>query len=329
MKAVSLVSAGLDSLLAARIIQNEGIKIIPLFFKTPFNPKDKLDKQLEIIYQNLRIKPEVVSIEEDFLEILKKPCYGFGQNMNPCIDCKILMFTKAKALMSNFGAEFVITGEVLGQRPMSQNRQALKTIEKKSGLKGLVLRPLSAKLLPPALPENKGWIKKENLFAFYGRSRKPQLGLAKQLRINNYLTPAGGCLLTDPGFAKRLKELILHQELSLDNIELLKVGRHFRIFKDTKLIVGRNEKENNIILDLVRKDDHLFSPSQGIRGPVALGRGSFNEGLIELSCRIICRYFDLDSKTKGRVVYKRVLDKKEKIKEVTPIDEDTLLTLRI
>lgn len=329
MKAVALVSAGLDSLLAGRIIQEKGIEVIPLFFKIPFNPKDKLDKQLEIIYQNLKIEPKLVSIEEEFLEILKKPCYGFGKNMNPCIDCKILMLTKAKELMSKYKAEFVVTGEVLEQRPMSQNRQALEIIEEKSGLKGLVLRPLSAKLLPSTIAESKGWIKKEDLFAFRGRTRKPQLELAKQLKLKGYLTPAGGCLLTDPGFTKRLEELIKHQQLNLDNIELLKIGRHFRISKDTKLIVGRNEKENNLILDLAKEDDYLFFPPQGIPGAIALGRGSLNEELIELSCRITSRYFDLNGKTESEVVYKRVLDKEEKIKRVMVIDEQTLLSLRI
>lgn len=322
MKTIALISSGLDSLLAVKLIQKQGIQVIGLYFQTPFCAAKK-----EVL-SHLGIEIKYIDIKKEFLEILENPRYGFGSNMNPCIDCKILMLKKVKEVMSEFGATFVITGEVLGQRPMSQHIGALQIIEKKSGLEGLLLRPLSAKLLPETIPEKENWVKREQLFGFSGRSRKPQLELVQAFNIQEYAQPAGGCLLTDPEFVKRLKELMAHRELNLDNIDLLKIGRHFRLIPNTKLVVGRDEKENAELFKLAKENDYLFMP-QEIAGPTALGRGVFDEALIQLSCSITCRYCDLNGKTAAGIAYKKASEAKEDILKVSAIEEKQLITLRI
>lgn len=323
MKALALISGGLDSTLAAKLVKEQGIEVIGLRFKIPFCPnrnKNPLDLGTEIKEAN---------ISDDFLLMLKNPRYGYGSNMNPCIDCKILMFKKARELMNEWGAQFIITGEVLGQRPMSQHKQALETIAKRAGLEGLVLRPLSAKLLPETIPEKEGWIKRENLLSFSGRGRTHQIELAKGLGIKNYAQPAGGCLLTDREFSKRLKDIIAYGELNLNNIELLKIGRHFRLNDKAKLIVGRNEKENERILNLARENDYLFMPTEELAGPTSLGRGIFHEELIKLSCSITCRYCDLNGSAMAGIGYKRIPEQENKILKISPIEETLLLKLKI
>jgi tRNA-specific 2-thiouridylase len=247
MKAIALISGGLDSNLAAKLIQEQGIDIIPVKFKIPFLHGNKDEAG-----DNLSVKLKIIDIGNDFLKMLKNPEHGYGANMNPCIDCKILMLRRAKELMPEFGAAFIITGEVLGQRPMSQNTKTLYTIVKKAALEDLVVRPLSAKLLPQTLPEKEGWINRRNLLDFNGRSRKPQIELAKVFGFKDYAQPAGGCLLTDPAFSRRLKDLIIHQDLNINNVELLKIGRHFRLTSKTKLVVGRNEGENERLVEFAQ-----------------------------------------------------------------------------
>lgn len=330
MRALALISGGLDSALAAKLIQNQGIEIIGLYFQTPF-----CNYRKEML-ENLGIEIKYIALKEEFLGLLANPRYGFGSNMNPCIDCKILMLQEAKVLMYELGANFIITGEVLGQRPMSQNKQALKLIEKKAGLEGLLLRPLSAKLLTETVPEKEGWVKRDKLLDFSGRIRQPQMALAERFNIKDYLQPAGGCLLTDPKFAKRLKELIAHQELNMDNIELLKVGRHFRLAPNTKLVVGRNEKENEKLINLARENDYLFFPNEELAGPTSLGRGIFSEELIKISCRITCRYCDLNGTASADIEYRKAfkagtvpLGSSPCLLKVSPLSNDELVKLRI
>jgi len=323
MRALVLISGGLDSALAAKLIQNQGIELIGLYFGIPFcaGKKEALS--------HLGIEIKYIDIKEKFLEVIKSPRYGFGSNMNPCIDCKILMLQEAKGLMPEFGANFIVTGEVLGQRPMSQNKPALELIEKRAGLEGLLLRPLSAKLLAQTIPEKQGWVRREGLFSFSGRTRKPQIALAKELKIMEYPNPAGGCLLTDPAFARRLKELMAHQELNMDNIELLKFGRHFRIAANTKLVVGRDEKENEEVVNKALEGDYLFFPTDELAGPTSLGRGVFDEELIKVSCAITCRYCDLNGKTTADIVYKKIPEKENSMLNTLPIEENRLRSLRI
>ena len=332
MKAIALVSGGLDSILAARVIKEQGIEVMPLHFKIPFCPREKekspekksvSDLTADILGQKLRI----IDISKDFLKLLESPMHGFGSHMNPCVDCKILMLGKAKDLMKGWDSSFIITGEVLGQRPMSQHKQALQIIEKKSGLEGLVLRPLSAKLLSETIPEKQAQVDRNKLLRFSGRSRKPQMALAKILNIKEYNQPAGGCLLTDPQFAKRLKDLIMHKELNLDNVELLKIGRHFRISAHAKLIVGRNEKENEQLINLAKDKDYLFMPTDEIAGPTSLGRGIFNDVLVRASCSIACRYCDLNGRTEVDLIY--CYRNKKEILRISPLTEDSLKSLRI
>jgi tRNA U34 2-thiouridine synthase MnmA/TrmU len=249
--------------------------------------------------------------------------------MNPCIDCRILLFKKAKETMHREGASFVITGEVLGQRPMSQKLNTMRLIEKKAGLDGLVLRPLSAKVLKPTIPEKQGWILRDKLLALSGRGRREQISLAREFGINDYPCPSGGCLLTDPGFSKRLKDLMQHEQLNLDNIQLLKVGRHFRLSDTARLVVGRNEKENERLLNLARENDYLFFPNDGLAGPTSLGRGKFSEELIKVSCAITSRYCDLDSITSADIIYKKIPEKEDRILKISPIEKDKFTNLRI
>jgi len=342
MKAIALISGGLDSTLAARLIKDHGIELIALNFKTPFCLCDrKTDSgclnHSRLVAQNLGLEFKSVNITDEFFKVVEEPEHGYGSNMNPCIDCRILKFRKAKEFMQQSGASFIITGEVVGQRPMSQHRQALNIIDKESQLEGLVLRPLSAKLLPETIPEKEGWVDRNRLLNFSGRTRKPQIELAREFNIKDYPCPAGGCLLTDPEFARKVKDLIAHQELDLNNVELLKAGRYLRLSQDAKLVVGRNEQENERLLNLAQEGDYLFFPPEEIAGPTALGRGIFNPELIELSCRITCRYCDLNGNPGIDIVYKRVAKAGTHPQEgdcpssvrVLALDEEKLKSLRV
>lgn len=332
-KTIALISGGLDSSLAAKLIREQGIEIIALNFKTPFCLCDRKNKNscaghaLKVA-NGLGIEFKVVYVTDEFFAILKNPKHGYGKNLNPCIDCRILMFKKAKEFMQEVGASFIITGEVLGQRPMSQHKIALKIIERESELEGLVLRPLSAKLLPETIPEKKGWVDRNKLLNFSGRTRRPQIALAETLDIRDYPCSAGGCLLTDPQFAKRMKDLLNHGELNLNNVELLKIGRHFRLSPDAKLVVGRNEQENEHLLKLANEDDYLFNPSVTV-GPVALGKGIFTDELIKLSCGVVCRYSDLNGVRTADIVYRRVPQKESKTLKVLTIEDNEIIKLRV
>jgi len=334
MRAIALISGGLDSILAAKLIQQQGIDIIPLNFKIPFGHLDKKDscakfEFLKRLVSHLGTQVKVIDISDEFMKVLKDPTYGYGANMNPCIDCKILMLSKTKELMSELGAAFVVTGEVLGQRPMSQHKQALYTIAKRAGLEGLVLRPLSAKLLLETIPEKEGWISREKLLSFSGRTRKPQIELSRAFGIKEYAQPAGGCLLTDPGFTKRLKDLIGQGELDINNIELLKIGRHFRLAPNVKLVVGRDERENERLVNLAQDDDYLFFPGDELAGPTSLGRGNFNPELIKIASSITCRYCDLNGSMVAGISYKRIPGEQLKASQVLPIEETKLINLRV
>jgi len=326
MKAISLVSGGLDGILAARMIQEQGIEVIPVCFKLPVFHRERkgtVDK-FSLVRGALGKELEVIDISADFLELIVNPKHGFGSNMNPCIDCKILMLRSAKSLMEKRGASFIVTGEVVGQRPMSQTRRSLECIDKSSGLEGLILRPLSAKLLLLSLPEREGWVDRAKLFSFNGRNRSPQIELAFQFGIKDYPNPAGGCLLTDPQFSRRLKDIMDHQELNLDNIELLKFGRHFRVSSSAKLIVGRDEEENECLAGLSRENDYLFFPPLDLAGPTALGRGVFNEQLIKLSLGITCAYCDLNAKSVSKMIYRVMPGKEEYVFEVLPLSKEQI-----
>ena len=324
IKALALISGGLDSLLAAKLVHDQGCEVIGLHFKIPFC-KINIKKS----FPDIGIKIIEVDLGQRFLKLIREPRYGFGSNMNPCIDCKILMFSEAKELMPGLGARFIVTGEVLGQRPMSQNKQALKLIRRQSGLDDLLLRPLSAQFFPPSLAEKEGWVKREKLLNFNGRMRTPQMRLARDLGLNDYANPAGGCLLTDPSFSKRLIELLAHDELNLENLELLKVGRHFRLGEHTRLVVGRDERENNQLVQLARAGDYLFSPQKDLAGPTALARGVIDQELIFLSSQIASAYTDVQGLEKIGVFYRQLPAVEENLHQVSYISKEKFAHLFI
>ena len=253
-KALVLFSGGLDSILATKVLTEQGIKVVALSFKSYFFGS----RQAQKAAKNLRIKLRIIDFSKKHLKIVKSPKYGYGKSMNPCIDCHILMLKEAKKIMRKEKFDFIATGEVLGERPMSQNRRTLNVIEKKSSLTGFLLRPLSAKLFKETIPEEKGLVNREKLSDISGRSRKKQIELAKKFKIKEYPTPAGGCLLTDLEFGKRIKELLKKcPKCKNSDIRLLKYGRHFWKNK-TVIIVGRDEKENKEIRKLIKKKDILL-----------------------------------------------------------------------
>ncbi len=289
MKAICVFSGGLDSMLAAQIIRDQGIEVIGVFFKTPFFGPERAIRSAK----HIELPLEILDITEEHLKILRNPKYGYGENMNPCIDCHSLMFRIAKRVMEEKEASFVISGEVLGQRPMSQNRRALDIVSKESGLGRLLLRPLSAKKLPITIPEEKGWVKRELLYGIHGRSRKTQMELAEKYSIKEYPSPAGGCLLTEKGFSKRLRDLLeTKEDPEIKDIELLKYGRHFRIDEYTKIIVGRNRIENQKIKELSGKEDIILEPKD-ITGPIVLLTGEKSEKNIMLASDLTATYCNI------------------------------------
>ncbi len=288
MKALCVFSGGLDSMLAAELIRTQGIDVLGLFFETPFFSPKKAKKSA----QSMGLPLKVVNITGRHLEVVKSPKHGYGGNMNPCIDCHALMFRIAGELLKEEGAAFVLTGEVLGQRPMSQNKKSLSLIASESGLEGLLIRPLSAKHLKVTVPEAKGWVKGDLLMNFEGRSRKPQIELAKRLGIQKYPSPAGGCLLTEKVFSRRLKDLFTSkEEIEIREIELLKLGRHFRTAPHTKVVVGRNRRENEQVLSLSGYQDVILE-STSVPGPTALVLGKLSDPSLELAAEITAAYSD-------------------------------------
>lgn len=329
MRALALYSGGLDSTLAIKIIARQGIEVIALHFLTPFSKceKEHIEKLSKKVKEQLGAEIKIISLAEEFLEIVKHPQFGYGKNLNPCIDCKILMLKQAKQLMPELGASFIVTGEVLGQRPKSQHKDTLRLIEKQAGLEGLLLRPLSAKLLPVTLAENKGWVKREELFDFNGRARNPQMKLAEKLGIKDYAWPAGGCPLTIPSFCGRIKDLLEHGELTCDNVWLLKFGRHFRLSPAFKLVVGKDEKQNLELLKLAKGRDILFEPKE-LPGPTAIGKGICENGTKMLASRIIARYIQPGAKD-IKILVKDIFQDKEEIVSADSIEENHLKKLMV
>ena len=324
MKALVLLSGGLDSAIAAKIMLEQGIEVEALNFTTPFIQQNDLTS----LTDELDIKLHVVALLEDYLEVVKCPKHGYGSNMNPCIDCRILMLRKAKGHMDEVGASFIVTGEVLGQRPMSQHKDALRTIDRESDMEGLVLRPLSAKFLPPTSVEMRGWVDREKLLSIRGRSRREQIALASSYKITNYSCPSGGCLLTDPGFSRRLRDLFDHcPHPSLNDIELLKVGRHFRLSPTSKLIVGRNEGENNRLEWLCQEGDVTFEVL-GHNCPLSIARGILGRDELLVSARLEARYSDAP---KDRLVDVRcrTCEGQATTLAVRPISDEELRDMRI
>lgn len=333
MKAIALISGGLDSTLAARLMQDLGIELVCLNTVSPFCLCNRQSSSgcmhgASKVAKDLNLRLISIDVSEEILNIVRKPRFGYGSNMNPCIDCRILLFEKARESMQSQGASFIITGEVLGQRPMSQRLHNLKLIEAQAGLSGLVVRPLSAKVLSPTIPEKEGWIPREKLLAINGRGRRDQFDLARKFGINDFPCPSGGCLLTDPQFSKRLRDLMQYGEFGLNDIRLLKIGRHFRLDKKTKLVVGRNQEENEYLMSLARDNDYIFMPCEETAGPTALGRGIFGDELMKTSFDITSSYCDINGDPAINIscFNKGVLQEK---RIIPVIERERLASLRI
>jgi tRNA-specific 2-thiouridylase len=258
VRALVLLSGGLDSILAARLL---GIDFM------------------------------AIDISEEILRLIERPKYGFGRNMNPCIDCHALMVRRAAAMMEELGASFIATGEVVGQRPKSQMRYGLEAVERESNIAGYLLRPLSARLLRPTVPEEKGWVDREQLLGLHGRTRKPQMELADRFGIEDYESPAGGCLLTDENFARAIKDLKDHEGLTPDSVRLISIGRQFRLSETSKLAVGRNHSENERLFSLERPDA-LYVKALACKGPVGVITGGPTPEDERLAAAIVARYAD-------------------------------------
>ncbi len=288
-----MFSGGLDSILACRLILEQKVEVTALYFLNPFHqiPKTAGQYQVRRATAELGIPLKIIPLRNEYIQLIKKPKHGYGAGMNPCIDCRIFTFSLAKRFMEQTGADFVFSGEVLGQRPLSQHLQAMKMIAKNSGLEGKLLRPLSARLLEPTLPEIEGLIQRERLLNLQGRSRKPQLALAEKYCIKDYPNPAGGCLLTDKKFSSRLSEAFAHNEETVRDVKILRIGRHFRLPSGKKVIVGRNERENRVLYNLASQADTILEPFD-IPGPLVILVKSGSAEDIETAARLCARYSD-------------------------------------
>jgi hypothetical protein len=287
-RAVGLLSGGLDSMLAVSLLQRQNVDILAVSFVTPFFGSARAEEAA----RRLGVPFRPVDITARHLEVVKHPKHGYGRNMNPCIDCHALMLNVAGKILEAEGYDFLFTGEVLGERPKSQNRPALGIVAKESGYPDLVLRPLSAKLLDPTKPEREGLVDRERLLDIQGRSRKRQMALAVEFGITEYPSPAGGCRLTDPGFSRRLRELLDRDpQADADDMRLLALGRHLRLAEKTRLVLGRNKEENEKLEAFFRPGDvKLFV--RGVMGPTGLLRGPAGAELKALAASICARYSD-------------------------------------
>ncbi len=301
IRALALFSGGLDSLLAMKLIIEQGIEVIGLYFETGFGgAKDALEKQekLKKLTDKIGAKLQIVDVREEYIQkVLFDPKYGYGKNFNPCIDCHAHMVRVAKTLLKKLDAKFIISGEVLGQRPMSQRMDALKIVSEFSDAEGLILRPLSAKLLPPTIPEKEGWVDREKLLDISGRSRERQMELAKKWGIEDYPSPSGGCLLTDEYFSEKIRDFIKYDKFEVEDIPVLKVGRHFRLPEGAKLVVSRNKDENEKLKAI---DSHKYIKfSLPLPGPISLISKKATDKDKELAAKIALTY----SKAKPEELY--------------------------
>lgn len=327
-KAVALISGGLDSMLAARLIRNQGIHVEGINFFTGFcveghthairrghNDKPKRNNALWSAEQ-VGIKLHIIDVIDEYKDIVINPKHGYGTHLNPCLDCKGFMVRKAREWMEQHGFDFIITGEVLGQRPMSQRRDTMPVVARESGAFDRLLRPLCAKLLPPTLPEREGWVDREQLLDFNGRNRKPQMALAAQYGFTEYAQPAGGCcFLTDGNYTRRLGDLWTHRgdkRYELDDILLLKIGRHLRPRPHFKLIVAREEGETNFLNGYRRDFTHLYATSHS--GPIVLVEGEVSAEDLELAARVTARF------GQGRSAERVVVEVHPRNKEAYPIE---------
>ena len=325
IRALVLLSGGLDSQLATVLLKSQGIQMTAVVFKSIF-----FDAQTAVdAAARLKVPLKVIDFNDTIISLIEHPSHGFGAGLNPCIDCHTAMIKQAGNIMRANGFHFVATGEVLNERPMSQNRRTLPLIAKESGLEGYLLRPLSAKLLDITEPEKNKWVDREKLLAIEGRSRRTQLALAREFGITSFPQPAGGCLLTDPGYGRRLRDLRKHEGLrNLTAIQLLRTGRHFRLGK-LKLIVGRNQTDNEF-LERTAENDLTLLKTMDVPGPVAVISSSSAEAELQMAAAICARYSDAKADAPVAIEVTDGKNRKGKrIIKVLPAEQGLIDSLRI
>lgn len=327
-KAISLLSGGLDSTLATVVVRNMGVDVTAVSFITPFGcdttDRSSCSRNALPAAKKFGFRLKLNNLGGAFFDIVKNPRHGHGKNMNPCIDCRILMLKEARLMMDMMGADFLVTGEVVGQRPMSQQKNTLRMIEKRAGVKGLVLRPLSGRLLPATVAEDRGLVRREDLLDFNGRSRKPQIALARQLGVTDYPAPAGGCLLTDPIYSRRLRRLLdERKDADFTDIQLLRAGRQFWTQSGAWIIVGRDESDNNNILSLKRPGDSLVRIT-GVGSPATLVRYASSTDDLRLAASISARY----TRKRGKALVEALTEDGE-VLTVTPMNGQQIDAYRV
>ncbi len=288
IRTLALLSGGLDSALAARLMLDQGLDVIGLHLESPTACRSDVQE----VARELGIALEVRAKGEEYLRLLRHPRFGYGKHMNPCVDCRVFMFGIGRRVMEDVSARFLVTGEVAGQRPMSQGRNTLGLIDREAGLEGWVLRPLSALLLPQTEPERLGWVDRSRLLRITGRGRLEQLALADRYGLSHHQSPGGGCLLTDAHFSVKLRDLFDHHDeraTTMHDVALLRLGRHFRIRADLKVVVGRNQEENRRLVDFAAPSRWLVEPL-GFNGPAALVCGPRDEAGLDAAARLIAEY---------------------------------------
>ncbi|WP_251861579.1 tRNA 4-thiouridine(8) synthase ThiI [Clostridium sp. Marseille-Q2269] len=319
-RALAMVSGGLDSILAAKLIKDQGIEVIGICFRSYFfNEKnaEKMTKQIDIPL-------EVVDFSKEHFEMVKNPKHGYGKNMNPCIDCHAMMMKYSGELLEKFNADFIITGEVLNQRPMSQNKAALNVVKKESGYEEKILRPLCAKILPPTEMELQNLVDREKLLDISGRSRKIQMELADKWGVKEYPSPAGGCKLTEPNYAKRLRDLLDHEEFPEEReLQLLKYGRHFRISEKCKIISTRTKDEGDIIKNYLSSKDYMFLACD-YNGSTVVIIGKPGEEDIKLAAEITGRYSKGKDEDNIKIKYGKFNTDLNNTVEAKPASDDYL-----
>jgi len=296
IRVIGLLSGGLDSSLALTWMHGLGYDVVVYHFANGFHSAVHTGQGKPLALETaerLGVGIKVIDNSNELLQVVKHPDHGYGAHFNPCVDCRILMFRMTKARMAEEGAKFIFTGEVLGQRPMSQRRQAMELIDQAAGVEGLVVRPLCGKLLPPSKAEEQGWVRREDLKDIQGRSRKRQIALAEELGLKKYESPAGGCLLTDPGFEYRIRDEFRFGDPDIHEIQLLKVGRQFRLSECSKTILGRNAADCQVLESLLGPSD-LRIEARDIPGPLATIRGQATPEAVRETAELVMRYAGAD-----------------------------------
>jgi len=332
IKALALFSGGLDSILACRVVMEQGIAVKALNFITPFTGYHKKGRE-EAVREHARrtygIDLEVIDVSHQYTEVVANPRHGYGKHLNPCVDCKIFFFSKARERMEKEGASFLITGEVIGQRPMSQRRDTLHIIERDSGTEGILLRPLCAQHLRPTLPEKEGLVDRTRLLDFAGRGRKSQIALAARFGIKDYPPPAGGCLLADPNISARLQWVFDHlSERTFEVMLLTTLGRHFALGEKTLLIVGRDERDNNRLAELAGKEDIELELVR-LPGPLSLLRGPVSPEIIKIAAAITSSCSKARNEKQVEVIYRKAGCTEGEVIRIDPLPEGVIASYRI